>query len=338
MTAIGHSEMRETAEPTLAPGHVIIRTEAAGVCGTDLHVLNDGVYVDPAVHLPVTMGHEAVGVVDEIAADVVGIAVGDRVVVEPVLNCGLCTNCLTGQVNLCSSWTHLGFTAHGVWAERFAAPASRVTKISPTVPAEIAVLAEPLACSLHFLTLGKLSIGQSIVIVGGGPSGQLAVVAARAFGAGTVILSDPIPERRALAHRLGADAVLDPSTEDVLERCQSLTGGRGVDVVLEIAGSESSIASAFLLARPGGTVVLAGVCGQEELRVNTQYVVRHEITVQGAFATRWQMANAVHLLERTDLDFAPIIGLRVDWQDAHRGLSETGARRDICKVVLTFNN
>ncbi|MGO3147883.1 MAG: zinc-dependent alcohol dehydrogenase [Leucobacter sp.] len=338
MTAIGSAEIRDIEEPVLKPGHVIIHTEAAGVCGTDLHVLNDGVYVDPDSDLPVVMGHEAVGRVTAVAADVTKFSIGDRVVVEPVLNCGTCANCLRGEVNLCEQWTHLGFTVDGVWAERFTAPVGRLTRISADVPAEVAALAEPLACSLHFLSRGGLTVGQSVVILGGGPSGQLALIAARAMGAATVIVSDPHAERRDLALQLGADAVIDARRDDVLTRVRELTGGQGADLVLEIAGSESSISSAFLLARPGGVVVLGGVCGQEELLINTQYMVRNEVTVHGAFATRWQMDNAVRLLERTDIDFEPIVGLKLHWHEAGQGLIEMAGRRDICKVVLMFDD
>ena len=338
MTAVGKSAIREVAAPQLEPGHVIVRTEAAGVCGTDLHVLNEGVYLDPDRHLPVVMGHEAVGIIAQVADDVEGVTVGDRVVVEPVLNCGHCDRCLRGEVNLCVSWTHLGFTADGVWAEYFSVPAKRVTPISMHVPAEIATLAEPLACSLHFLSRGGLTVGQTVVILGGGPSGQLALVAALALGASAVIVSDPNPERRALAEQLGAAATIDARAEDVLSRVKELTAGHGADLVLEIAGSESAISTAFLLARPGGVVVLGGVCGQEEIQINTQYIVRSEVTVHGAFATRWQMENAVRLLERADIDFSPIVGLTLHWHHAERGLAEMAQRRDICKVVLTFGS
>lgn len=337
MVALGSATVRETREPSIRPGHVIIAPEAAGVCGTDLHGLHEGVYIDLDEGLPVTMGHEVVGVIAEAADDVSGYVVGDRVVVEPVLNCGACDNCRRGRLNLCSNWTHLGFDVHGVWAERVLVPAARITKISQDVPAEIATLAEPLACSLHFLSLARVELGQSLLILGGGPSGQLALVAALAIGAGPVVLSDPHPERRALALQLGASAVIDARGENVGERVDELTGGEGFDVIFEIAGSESSVAQAFELAKPGGMVLLGGVCGQKELSVNTQHIVRNEVTVQGAFASRWQMANAVKLLERDDLDFSPIVGLKLPWTEAGTALSETSRRKDICKVVLMFD-
>lgn len=338
MVAVGQAAVREIPEPVIQTGHVIIAPEAAGVCGTDLHGLYDSVYIDPEKDLPVTMGHEVVGIITAVADNVIGFEVGDRVVVEPVLNCGICNNCQCGKLNLCSDWTHLGFTVNGVWAERVAIPATRITKISKDVPAEIATLAEPLACSLHFLDLARLKIGQSLLIIGGGPSGQLALIAARAMGAGLIVVSDPNPERRELATLLGAHSTIDPLNEDVVKRVHESTEGNGIDVVLEIAGTESSISTAFHLAKPGGMVLLAGVCGQEEISVNTQHIVRSEVTVQGAFATRWKMPQAVQLLERNDLDFSPIIGLKLPWTEAGKALTETSRRTDICKVVLMFDD
>lgn len=337
MVALGSATIREVPEPSIQPGHVIIAPEAAGVCGTDLHGLHEGVYIDFDNGLPVTMGHEVVGVITETASDVTNFEVGDRVVVEPVLNCRECANCVRGRINLCSNWTHLGFDVDGVWAERVLIPATRVTKIAKSVPAEIATLAEPLACSLHFLALARVELGQSILILGGGPSGQLALVAARAMGAAPIVLSDPHPERRSLALELGAADVIDARGEDVGARVDAITDGEGFDVIFEIAGSQSSVQQAFEYAKPGGMVLLGGVCGQEVLPINTQHIVRNEVTVQGAFASRWQMENAVKLLERTDLDFSPIVGLKVPWTEAGTALSETSQRKDICKVVLMFD-
>lgn len=335
--APGEAAVRRVPEPQLEPGHVIIAPEAAGVCGTDLHGLRDGVYIDPARDLPVTMGHEVVGIVTQAADDVVGTGVGDRVVVEPVLNCGTCPNCRRGRINLCARWRHLGFQVDGVWAERAMVPAHRVTKISSKVTAEVAILAEPLACALHFLSLARVRMGQSLLIIGGGPSGQLALVAARAMGAGPIVLSDPNAARRRLAMTLGATAGIDPSTEPFMERSAELTGGDGFDVVFEIAGAETAVAQAIDVSQPGGMVLLGGVCGQETLSLNMQHVVRNEVTVQGAFATRWQMDNAVKLLERDDLDFAPIIGFVTHWTDAEAALDAISRRTDFCKAVLMFD-
>ncbi len=334
---------QDVPEPRCGPGEVLVAPEAAGICSTDLHVLHEGVIVDLEHGLPVTMGHEVIGRVVEVgpgpdtsATDGMPLREGDRVVAEPLLNCGRCPQCAHGLPNLCTQWSHLGFRRDGVWAELAAVPAARLTRIADDVPAEHAVLAEPLACALHFLERARLRQGASVLVVGGGPAGQLTLLAARAAGAGRVLLSDPVEARRDLALTLGADGVLDPAADDVTARVAELTGGHGADVVIELAGTPAAVAQAVGLPRPGGTLVLAGICGVPPDAFDTNRVVTDEIDVLGAFATRWQMPAAVSVLQRRAIDVSPIVSKTRNWQEAELGMQDLAERPELCKVVLTF--
>jgi 2-desacetyl-2-hydroxyethyl bacteriochlorophyllide A dehydrogenase len=345
MVALGKSELSEVAEPTAVRGEVIIEPEAAGICGTDLHVLHEGVYLDLEKDLPVTMGHEVLGRVVELGptpqagwVSAYGgpeIAVGDRVVAEPLLNCGSCPQCLRGHPNLCRSWSHLGFLRNGVWAERVAVPAARLTRIAESVPAHHAVLAEPLACALHFLDRAAVRPGDSLTIVGGGPAGQMTLLAARAAGVGPIVVSDPIESRRELAVRHGAEFVVDPSSSDLVAVAREHTHGEGPDVVIEIAGTPPAVTDAVHLPRKGGTLVLAGICGAPSIPVDTNRVVVDEIDVRGAHATRWQMGAAVSLLE-AGLAVGGIVSKTRPWEEAAAGMQDLATQPDLCKVVLTF--
>ena len=341
MHGLGSSRLDEgVAEPEPGPGEVVLEPEAAGICGTDLHVLHEGVIVDLDHDLPLTMGHEIVGRVVALGPALAGAPTtlheGDRVVAEPLLNCGHCGPCGRGLPNLCRQWSHLGFRRPGVWAERVAVPAARLTVIADHVPAEHAVLAEPLACALHFLERARLRQGETVLVIGGGPAGQLTLLAARAAGAGRVLLSDPVAARRELATGLGADAVLDPTSDDVEATVAELTGGVGPDVVIEIAGTPAAVTQSVGLPRPGGRLVLAGICGAPMIAVATNRIVENEIDVLGAFATRWQMPAAVAVLERAALDIAPIVSQVRHWEEVGAGMADLAARPELCKVILRF--
>jgi threonine dehydrogenase-like Zn-dependent dehydrogenase len=347
MYGLNDSRLDEWAPaPKPGDGEVLIAPEAAGICGTDLHVLHEGVYIDIDRGLPVTMGHEVVGRVVSLGAEPAQgwtppdggepLTEGDRVVAEPLINCGWCPQCLRGRPNLCRQWSHLGFRRDGVWAELVAIPARRLTRISDSVPREQAVLAEPLACALHFLARAQLSPGDSVAIIGGGPAGQLTLLAARAAGAGLIVVSDPVEPRRGLAMALGADAVLNPTLDDVSGQLRDLTGERGVDIVIEIAGTPPAVTQAIRLPRSGGTVVLAGICGAESIPLDTNRAVVDEIDIRGAYATRWQMDAAVRLLERADIDVSPIVSQIRPWTEADQGMRDLAERPELCKVVLAF--
>lgn len=348
MHSLGNSSLDDVPEPEPAPGEVLVAPEAAGICGTDLHVLHEGVFIDdPETGLPMTMGHEVVGRVVGFGAPVPGapplthggraLREGDRVVAEPLLNCGTCWHCLRGLPNLCTEWSHLGIRRDGVWAELVTIPARRVTRVPADLPSDHAVLAEPLACALHFLDRAEARPGQSLLILGGGPAGQLTLLAARAMGLGPIVLSDPSTERRRLAEELGADLAVDPTRDDVHEACVKVTGDPGgVDVVIELAGSPDAVSQAFSMPRPGGVLLLAGICGTPSIPVNTNRAVRDEITVRGAFATRWQMSPAIRLLASGALNVGPVLSLKRPWTEAHEGMEDLRRRIDLCKVVLEF--
>lgn len=341
MHGLSTAQFDDVDDPILLPGDVLVAPEAAGVCGTDLHVLHEGVFIDFDKGLPVTMGHEVFGRVIEVPQDdrasgPEGLKVGDRVVVEPVLNCGTCYQCLGGKPNLCIRWSHLGFLRDGVWAEKVAIPASRLTKVPDSVDPIHGVLAEPLACGLHFLKQSALSPGQNIMVIGGGPAGQLTLLSALTAGANVALLSDPIEARRNLALTLGATGAVDPTKQDVAEYVNEMTDGAGVDVVIEIAGVPAAVSQAVTLPKKGGTLVLAGICGAKSIPIDTNRIVNDEITVKGAFATRGQMTSAVNLIASKKIDVAPIVSEVMDWSHAGEAMEKMSSSPDLCKIVLTF--
>lgn len=262
----GRGDVRVEDVPDLddpPPGWVRIKVDACGICGTDIEEYTDGPIVIPTTPhdlsgrcAPLTLGHEAVGVVDAPGDDVT-LSRGQRVAVEANLFCGECWWCGQGQYQLCPSLASLGLMADGGLAEYLIAPERMCIPYSDETSPLAAVLAEPLSVAVRALRRGRLEPGTRVGVVGTGTIGLLAVQAARAWGAETIVAVDTLPSRRSLALELGADVAVAP--EDADQAALDLTDGVGLDLTVEAAGNGSAGAAAINLARRGGRTVLLGV-------------------------------------------------------------------------------
>src|SRR5256714_4554043 len=216
-------------------GDVLIDVEACGISGTDLHILSR-----PPGHpcrLGVVLGHEFVGIVAEAGADVKSLRAGDRVVVEPNVNCGACRWCHRGLVNHCEHFTTHGIFIDGGLAPQVAVSARACHRIAHSVPAHLAALAEPLSCVVHGTRLARVQPGETVVVMGAGPTGLLFCALLDLAGA-TVVAVEPSPLRRSLALTMGAVAALDPGAEDVRARVLDMTGGFGADATIDAVGTQ----------------------------------------------------------------------------------------------------
>ncbi|MFD7659096.1 zinc-dependent alcohol dehydrogenase family protein [Actinosynnema sp. NPDC059797] len=246
-----------------APTDAVVRVTAATICGTDLHILKGDV---PEVEPGRVLGHEAVGVVEQVGAAVTGVKPGDRVLVSCISACGRCEYCRTGVYGQClggGGWI-LGHTVDGTHAERLRVPfADTSTHLLPDdVADDAAVMLSdilPTAYEVGVLN-GAVRPGQAVVVVGAGPIGLAAVETARLFSPGLVVAVDLDPTRLAAAKQFGADVTVTP-TEDVERVVFELTGGRGVDVAIEAVGVPETFELCARLIRPGGRVANVGVHG-----------------------------------------------------------------------------
>ena len=279
----GERELRleELADPVPAAGEVTFEVRLTGICGSDLH----GYRGHPGPRVPpLVLGHEAVGLVD-----------GERYAVYPLVGCGACPRCRAGEDNLCASWRLVGMHRQGVFAERVAVPRRSLVPVPARMDERRAVLVEPTACCVGALAPHGVGDGTELVVLGCGPIGLLTVwVAARAGARVTAV--DPVPARRALARRLGADAALAGSDE---------LPPAAAELAVDAAGYEQTRRAAIDAVRAGGTVVVLGL-GAAEGTVPMAVVVRRAVTLRGQFAySRAEFARALELLADGDLD--------VDW-------------------------
>lgn len=245
-------EVREFALPERGPADVVVRVAACGICGSDLHQFT-GRWPRPHV----VPGHEIGGIVAEVGPNVSTVGPGDTVAIEPIIRCGRCRYCLTGRYLLCTSGRFISVEAHGGFAELVVVPDYCCYRLGAGVDAALGAFAEPLSVGLHAVRIAEVNGDDSVLVLGAGTIGLMTVAAARAMGAGRIMIVAKYPHQRDAARRLGADDVLEP-TEGLKEALRA-SCPEGPDIVIETVGTVGGvIQEALEVARKLGTVVLVG--------------------------------------------------------------------------------
>lgn len=263
--AVGKFGIEEVERPRIGAGEALIRVTMTTICGTDLHIVR-GEY---PVKSGLVIGHEPVGVIEQLGDGVVGYSLGERVLVGAITPCGQCRACLSGHTSQCGhgegyeaigGW-RFGNTINGCQAEYVRVPHAQanLAKIPDNVRDEQAVmLADIASTGFSGAESGQVKIGDSVVVFAQGPIGLCSTLGAKLMGAALVIGVDGDPNRREIARKMGADVVLDPKSQDVIAEVKKLTGG-GVDVAIEALGMQETFEAALRSLRPGGTLSSLGV-------------------------------------------------------------------------------
>ena len=286
LEALERITVKEIPTPEVRPGTVLMRVGVCGVCGSDLRIFHFG---NPRVKPPCVIGHEAAGEVVAVGEGVEKFAVGDRIAIGADVPCGKCEFCRKGIGNCCSINYAIGYQFAGGFAEYMlleplVVEIGPVTKVPDHVSDEAAAIAEPLACVLNGLELAQLSLGKSICIIGGGPAGLLTVEASRAMGASKIILAGRNEKRLAMSADWGADVLVNPRKEDLIERVMSETGGEGPDIVMTTCGSVEAHEQAIAMVRKRGFVNLFGglAKGTRDMSVQSNLIHYKECFVMGS--------------------------------------------------------
>lgn len=278
----GFVEIKEVPIPKIKPDEVLVKIHATGVCGTDI-LLADWKYVGRSpVNPPIILGHEGAGEIVEVGANVKHVKIGDRVGMEALLGCGHCHYCRQGNINLCPDWDHLGIDFDGTYAEYIAFPAIGVHVLPDNISYEEAAFLEPISIVVHALESNPITAGDTVAVVGSGPLGLFSIQAAKAAGAGKIIVvGTSVDEKRLqIAKGLGADIVLNNGDSHAAETVKELTNGLGADVVIEAGGTGTSIEQAIAMAKGAGEVYLMGFGKESTIKPLTQ-VVRQNLTIKG---------------------------------------------------------
>lgn len=258
--------LEEVPIPKAGPGQAVVRTTMTTICGTDVHILKGEYPVEDGR----IVGHEPVGVIHELADDVVGFEIGDRVIVGAITPCGTCFYCQNGQSSQCAGhgdWVlgggwRFGNSMHGVQADYFLVPFAQanLTKIPATLRDEQVLYCTDIASTgLSAIEKAGVGLGDAVAVFAQGPIGLCATAGAKLAGASLVIGVDSIPERLEMSTRMGADVVVDYKQQDAVAEIRALTGGRGADVAVEALGLQQTFENALRSVRAGGTVSSLGV-------------------------------------------------------------------------------
>jgi threonine dehydrogenase-like Zn-dependent dehydrogenase len=311
---------------------VRIRVTAAGVCGTDVHIIQGKVrFVDP----PLVLGHEFAGVVEECGAAVTGVRPGDRVKCDSVCGCGECSWCAGGATQFCPSGSEFGITRDGGWAEWLVVPERNLHVLPEAISDAVAAIMDVEV----FGSLRKPGIapGEAVAVFGPGPAGLIALQVARAMGAGVVILCGTRAERLDAGRELGADHLVNVGEKDPVAAIREITGGRGADLVFEAAGNRRAVLDAIEAVRPQGKVVLYGVHGAALPEMPLDRVVLKDLVVYGALTNRNGWEDLMTMVARGQINLARLITHTFPLEaaaDAYAASSDRGSR--CLKAVLSI--
>lgn len=336
----GKCEIKELEVPRCTPDDILVKVKAAGVCKSDLEVL-DGARPEPYVRYPIVLGHEYSGVIDDCGSNVKRFMPGDRVVVRPLFYCGRCKNCLRGQTNMCkeiqgSLHKEVGFTLNGGFSEYSIVPESMVYKIPDSVSFEIASLVEPIACVWSGIVRSRVMPGDTVAVIGSGPIGLLAVLFFQFYQPRKIILIGRREERNDLGRKMGATHTVNVSNNNPVEAMRNITGEEGPDIVFEAAGNIEAVKLAFQLVRRGGTIVLEGIVGGgHTIRLESDLFVFKDIRIEGIFGyTTQTFYKALNLLERKSTILETFITHTFSLQDFRAAFDTVSERREGANKVL----
>ncbi|HEY0786690.1 MAG TPA: galactitol-1-phosphate 5-dehydrogenase [Acidobacteriaceae bacterium] len=331
-------DVAEVPDPVPAPDEVLLRVEACGICGSDVHGFDgsSGRRIPPII-----MGHEAAGTIASVGDGVTGWAVGDRVTFDSTIYCGVCAYCRRGQINLCDNRQVVGvscgdYRRHGAFAEFVTVPARVLYRLSRELPFAQAAMIEAVSVALHAVAVSGFRAGETALVLGAGMIGTLIVQALRVAGAGEILAADLDGGRLAEAQRSGAHALIliEPHGGDAAQAVLARHPA-GVDHVFEAVGVGDTVKTAVAAVRKGGTITLVGNIAAE-VNLPLQSVVTRQVRLQGSAASAGEYPRAIELLASGQIDVLPLISAVEPLERGAQAFDRLYRREpDLIKIVLT---
>jgi len=319
--------------PEISPNDVLIKVKQCGICITDLRIASGA---RPVGKLPFIMGHEGTGIVEEVGSEVTQFIKGDRVLMNPLVSCGMCGNCAVGRDNLCENRKLIGVSAgtQGVYAEYGVIPERNLYKLPDKVSfTDGVIITSLLSAAFHGARRADFKASETACIYGVGSIGTLLILVLKAFGASLIIGVDINQRSLENAENFGADYLIDSKKEDPVKKIKELTGGRGVDVGFEAVGNHETILQAIFSTRSGGRTAILGVPFYHVIMdFKDPLGFFHEICEkEAAIINSWgytqqEFPMMLNMVKRGLIDFSPCRTKVIPIEEVNEGLklSEAG--------------
>lgn len=331
--------VKEVKRPVPGPNDALIKVYCIGICGSDIHYYEHGKIGRYVVDRPIILGHELAGEVIQIGDQVTNVAVGDRVAVEPGVACGRCNFCKSGRYNLCPEVVFMATPpVDGAWAEYAAIRSDCLFKLPEGMSYEEGALLEPLSVGFHAMRRGKVGPSDRILILGLGPIGLLAIQAAKLFGVHEIIASDIVPFRREMALKLGATAVMNPLQDNISEQISLLTGGEGIDVIIESSGNSQAIADTIRFVNRGGRIVYIGLPTAKQIPMDMNLLIDSELDVFGVFRYANTYPAAIQALKNSDIVLRQTITHKFALSDIQEAVAVASTHKETSIKVMIYPN
>jgi threonine 3-dehydrogenase len=328
--------MEDIPEP--APGHndVLIRVNKTAICGTDIHIYNWDDWAARTIPVPMAVGHEFSGVIEDIGGEVRGLKPGDRVSGEGHITCGHCRNCRAGRRHLCRNTVGVGVNRQGCFAEYLVIPASNVFVLPEVITDDIASILDPLGNATHTALSFDL-VGEDVLITGAGPIGIMAAAICRHAGARHIVITDVNDYRLELAGKMGATRTVNVAGESLAEVMTELKMTEGFDVGLEMSGNPDAFRDMLRTMHHGGKIALLGI-PPGDTAIDWNQVIFKGLVIKGIygremFETWYKMASML----QSGLDVTPIITHHLPVADFQRGFEIMNSGRS-GKVILDWKS
>ena len=336
MTGLEKIEIVQRDIPQPKEDEVLVKLEYVGVCGSDLHYYENGRIGDFIVNFPFILGHECGGVVAEVGSRVKHLKPGDKVALEPGKTCGHCEFCKTGRYNLCPDVIFFATPPiDGVFQEYCTHKADLCFKLPSNVSTMEGALIEPLAVGFHAAITGNAKLGQTAVVTGSGCIGLVSMLALKAIGLSRVFVSDVVSKRLEKAKSLGATEVINVAEKDLLNTVRDLTGGEGVDLVIETSGTEIAASGGIGILKKGGTLVFVGYSKTGMMNLPIGQALDKELSMKTIFRYRHIYPLAIDAVARGKVDIKNIVTNIFDFDDIQNAMDKSAKNKtEIVKSVI----
>lgn len=328
--------MEDVAEPLTGPNDVKIKIHKTAICGTDLHIYNWDEWSQKTIKTPQIIGHEYVGEIVELGANVTGWEIGQMVSGEGHIVCGKCRNCLAGNGHLCKDTIGVGVNRDGAFAEYLVIPQENVRRCESDIPEEMYAIFDPFGNAVHTALSFEMT-GEDVLITGAGPIGIMAAAVCKHVGARRVVLTDINDDRLALAKKLGIIHTVNTAKEKLSDVMQSLSIREGFDVGLEMSGSEIALNTLIDHMIHGGKIALLGIL-KSDARVDWSKIIFNGLTIKGIYGRQmhetWYKMSA---MLQGGLDISEIITHRMDVRDYEEGFAAMNSGKS-GKVILDWTS